>query len=160
MLVSHVSEESFQIPGIFLPAFNLSLMAMARMPAMPHASFYTQQASHPLLFTSHPSCIWWDAFLQDCGRWSCFFSFLTISWTFFVWNPWSLVSEPQAFPERQGASLRHPRCPEVERNCLKSDGGGGWRWRFCTRNGVLNSWKSEICKTNKAFKAFKAHKSP
>lgn len=47
MLVSHVSEESFQMAAIFLRAFNLSLMAMARMPAMPHVSFYTQQASHP-----------------------------------------------------------------------------------------------------------------
>lgn len=66
--VSHVSEESLQILGIFLRAFNLSLMAMARMPAMPHASFLQPASisSSTLHISSELHLM--NLFLQDCGH--------------------------------------------------------------------------------------------
>ena len=122
VLVSHVSKNSFQMAGIFLRAFNLSLMAMARMPAMPHASFYTQQASHPLLFTSHPSCIWWICFSKIVVTDLVFF----ISHHFGTLGLWCL--SPKHFlkdRELHSDPLDARRWKETASNPTEMEGGGG-----------------------------------
>ena len=85
VLVSHVSEEILQIPGIFLRAFNLTLMAMARMPAMPHASFL-----HPASISSSTLHISSELHFMKCVSprlWSLILFFFIshhFCWTFFV----------------------------------------------------------------------------
>ena len=75
-----------------------------------------EHACHASLFTSHPSCITGSSQDKKIMQFDkmCFSKIVVTDLpvishqteSCYVIRPWSLVSEPQAFPERQGPSRR------------------------------------------------------
>lgn len=123
VLVSHMflrnlckSSESSSEPSIWV-----SWPWLACLPCLMRV-FYSQQASHPLLFTSHPSCIWWICFSKIVVTDLVFF----ISHHFGTLGLWCL--SPKHFlkdRELHSDPLDARRWKETASNPTEVEGGGG-----------------------------------